>query len=230
MDLRSRQTSAVHAWKEPIITPVIELNSASVRAGSIELLRPVTESISAGQALTIRGRNGSGKSTLLRVLAGVVLPTEGRALVNGIQPDTRNRQFRRTVASMIGMPPLASDLTVREHVTLVAATWFARPADAEREAGAVLTQLELTSLGDRFPHELSSGQLQLFGFSLILARPSDIVIVDEPEQRLDNDRLGLVISLLNALKEGGTTLVVATHSSRLNEEIADLTINLDELP
>nr|WP_232623908.1 ATP-binding cassette domain-containing protein [Brevibacterium casei] len=179
--------------------------------------------------MAIRGRNGSGKSTLLRVLAGVVPPTEGSVLVNGVRPDLRSRAFRQAVASLIGMPPMSSDLTVRDHVTLVASTWFANPEEAEQVATSVMAQLELTPLSTRFPHELSSGQLQLFGVSLVLARPSEVVVIDEPEQRLDDDRLSLVITVLSKLKEKGKTIAVATHSTRLANTLSDVSIDLDSV-
>lgn len=122
---------------------------------------------------------------------------------------------------------MASDLTVGDHVTLVATSWFPDPAEAEHEAAAAMAQLELGSLANRFPHELSSGQLQLFGLSMVIARPCDVIVVDEPEQRLDSDRLSVVIGVLKGLKQTGTCIVVATHSSDLAAELSDLTINLD---
>ncbi|PCC48501.1 hypothetical protein CIK62_18285 [Brevibacterium aurantiacum] len=206
---------------------MIELNNVSVSAGEVPLLRPTTVSVSQAEALVIRGHNGSGKSTLLRLLAGALPPTDGEVLINGSVPDTRSRAFRRTVAAMIGLPPMSSDLTVRDHVALVSTTWFPRSADADDVASSVLDKLGLSQLSLRFPHELSSGQLQLFGLSLVLARPFDVLIVDEPEQRLDDERLGIVSHVLQALRNDGVTVVVATHSSHLADDLGDRVLSLD---
>ena len=206
---------------------MIELNNVSVFAGEVPLLRPTTVSLSQAEALVIRGDNGSGKSTLLRVLAGTLPPTSGEVLIDGSAPDTRSRTFRRTVAAMIGLPPMASDLTVRDHVALVSSTWFPRSVDAEEMASSVLDKLELSQLALRFPHELSSGQLQLFGLSLVLARPFDVLIVDEPEQRLDDERLGIVSQILQSLRNDGVTVVVATHSSHLADDLGNRVLSLD---
>ncbi|SMX73761.1 ABC-type multidrug transport system, ATPase component [Brevibacterium aurantiacum] len=206
---------------------MIELNNVSVFAGEVPLLRPTTVSLSQAEALVIRGHNGSGKSTLLRVLAGTLPPTSGEVLIDGSAPDTRSRTFRRTVAAMIGLPPMASDLTVRDHVALVSSTWFPRSVDAEEMASSVLDKLELSQLALRFPHELSSGQLQLFGLSLVLARPFDVLIVDEPEQRLDDERLGIVSQILQSLRNDGVTVVVATHSFHLADDLGNRVLSLD---
>ncbi|SMY04056.1 ABC-type multidrug transport system, ATPase component [Brevibacterium sp. 239c] len=206
---------------------MIELNNVSVFAGEVPLLKPTTVSLSQAEALVIRGHNGSGKSTLLRVLAGTLPPTSGEVLIDGSAPNTRSRAFRRTVAVMIGLPPMASDLTVRDHVALVSSTWFPRSVDAEEMATSVLDKLELSQLALRFPHELSSGQLQLFGLSLVLARPFDVLIVDEPEQRLDDERLGIVSQILQSLRNDGVTVVVATHSSHLADDLGNRVLSLD---
>lgn len=207
---------------------MIELADVGVVAGGATLLAPVSTTVLPGEVLVVRGRNGTGKSTLLRVLAGVRKPSGGVVRIGGAAVDERRRDFRRRLAAMIGLPPMASDLTVRDHVLLVATTWTDDPRAAEALAGDVLAELGLDALGGRFPHELSSGQLQLFGLALVLARPFEVLLLDEPEQRLDAEHLESVIRVLRARRELGSTLVLATHSERLAQELADRTLRLGE--
>lgn len=127
---------------------------------------------------------------------------------------------------MIGLPPFAPDLTVQEHVELVAATWFGGSA-ARALALRYMTALGVHSLEGRFPHELSSGQRQLFALTLALARPFRILLLDEPEQRLDQDRLRGVADVLYGLREGGATIVLATHSHFLARQLHARELNLD---
>lgn len=206
---------------------MIQLDDVSVVAGDVTLLAPVSAMAQRGEALIVRGSNGTGKSTLLRVLAGARKPSSGIVWIGGEAVTERDRRFRRRVAAMIGLPPMAPDLTVRDHVTLVATTWWDDPVRAARLADAVLDDLALDALGERFPHELSSGQTQLFGLALVLARPFEVLILDEPEQRLDPERVEALIRVLRTRRDGGATLVVATHSAVLADELADRSLRLE---
>lgn len=207
---------------------MIELDGVRVVSGDVTLLDTLTRSVDAGAALAVRGGNGSGKTTLLRVLAGMQEPSAGSARIAGAAISQRDRSYRRRVAAMIGLPPFAPDLTVLEHVRLVAVTWFS-PEEAEARARAVLRELGLQTLHERFPHELSSGQTQLFGLALVLVRPCEVLLLDEPEQRLDPEHVDAVIAALRARRDAGATLVVATHHPRLAEVVADETVYLERV-
>lgn len=192
------------------------------------LLLEATGRVRAGEILAVTGPNGSGKTTLLRVLAGLIDPTAGTVRIVGRTPDERDRAFRSDLAALIGPPQTARDLTVVEHLQFIAATWGTRAAAARARAEELLVELAISPLGRRFPHELSSGQSQLVSLALTLARPSRVLLLDEPEQRLDSGRLGLVIDAIRTRAEAGTAVVLATHSPRLREELADLRLDLEE--
>ncbi|MDR6868183.1 ABC-type multidrug transport system ATPase subunit [Microbacterium resistens] len=212
-------------------TPMlIEVDAASVRSGDVDLLPPTTVRIPDGGTVVVRGWNGAGKSTLLRLLAGVLRPTSGTVRFRGREVDERRPEFRRAVAAMIGLPPTAPDLTIRDHVTLVATTWSDDVAEAAESAGRVLSELGLDRLGSRFPHELSSGQTQLFGLALVLVRPFELLLLDEPEQRLDQGHLERMIVALQARRSRGVALVVATHSEVLAGALSGSLLRLDEVP
>lgn len=207
---------------------MIELRDVTVSVGRTVLLAPATATVAAGEALVIRGRNGSGKSTLLRALAGARTPTTGTVRIGGDVAEQRDPRFRRRVSAMIGLPPFARDLTVADHVLLVATTWLDEPESATHLARHVVAELGLADLHARFPHELSSGQTQLFALALVLARPFEVLILDEPEQRLDPEHVDIVVEVLRARRDAGATLVIATHSHRLADELADHTLRLGD--
>lgn len=206
------------------------MNGAAVARGSSVLLRPCSAVVGAGEALVITGGNGAGKTTLLTLLCGLTTPTAGTVLIDGSTPDERSPVFRSAVAGMLGLPPLARDLTVEEQIRLVTVSWGAPdsgPTGPDAIAQRFLTRLQIAHLADRFPHELSSGQLQLTGLALTLARPSDLLVLDEPEQRLDTERRGVVAGLLAELRYEGRGLVVSTHSTQIVDALATQVLDLD---
>lgn len=205
----------------------IEAVDLSVAMSGEVLLPSVSFSVAPGEAVAVTGPNGSGKTTLLRAIAGLLPATSGSVRVHGRPVDERDPDFRRAVAGLIGQPPVARDLTLGEHLALVAVSWGASIAAGHERAAELLETTGIAGLRDRFPHEMSSGQSQLFSLALLLARPCDILLVDEPEQRLDRHRLEVVARLLRTIVDTGTTLVLASHSSALISAVSDRTVSLD---
>lgn len=207
--------------------PAVRFDGIGVVRDEAVLLLEATGSVDSGGILAVTGPNGAGKTTLLRTVAGILQPTSGQVRVNGRVPDDRDRAFRRSLAALIGPPQTARDLTIAEHLQFIAATWGARAGEARERAGELLTELDIVQLGSRYPHELSSGQTQLASIALTLARPFDVLILDEPEQRLDPERLGLVIAALERRTHKGAALMIASHSPRLVDELATDVLEID---
>lgn len=215
----------------PLRSSVAAVDDVAVEAADVEvridgrrLLPPTSFMAHRGEAIAVTGPNGAGKTTLLRVLAGLIRPTSGRARVDGRAVDERDPRFRSSVAALISYPAVARDLTLEEHLTLIAASWGAEIAASRQRARELLDQFEIAYLAERFVHELSSGQTQLFTIALTLARPFDVLLLDEPEQRLDHDRLAQVSAVLRACVDNGATLIFAAHSPRLIRAVSDRTV------
>jgi ABC-2 type transport system ATP-binding protein len=213
------------AASSPVDPPVLVASKVGKAIDGNVLLRPVDLSVAAGRCVVLRGENGSGKTTLLRILAGTMEPSEGGATVDGLDADERDPAVRHTVAALIGAPTAYRDLTLFDHLVLIDATW-GRGEDAEDRAEELLDSLEIGHLAERFPHELSSGQQQLFHLAMVLGRPARVLLLDEPEQRLDTHKRGLLGDLLVARKEGGAALVVACHDPDLTARIADRVVDV----
>lgn len=207
---------------------MIALENVTVVEDGEVLLAPLSMTIRDGEAAFVCGPNGSGKTTLLHVLAGTRRPTSGRVSMTGVNVSNRDSRFRRSVAALIGVPPLARELTVWEHLAMVMATWSQQREHGTGACETILDELDIASVRDRFPHELSSGQTQLFALALILSRPCSVLLLDEPEQRLDAKHVSLLAEVLAKRRAGGTTLVVASHSETLTASIADHRCDLSE--
>lgn len=211
----------------PAVGELLRFEDVAVVRDDSVLLLDASGAVGAGEVLALTGANGAGKTTLLRVLAGLLEPTAGRVHVLGRIPDDRDRTFRTALAALIGPPQTARDLTVAEHLRFIAATWGSPAAAAAVQAEQLLEELSLEQLGTRFPHELSSGQSQLVSLALTFARPARVLLLDEPEQRLDPHRLGLVSDAIRRRARAGAAIVLATHSPRLREELAAAELALE---
>jgi ABC-2 type transport system ATP-binding protein len=196
--------------------------------GPMELLAPVSLSVRTGAGLAVQGPNGSGKTTLLRILSGQLRATTGDVLLDGTTLEERSRVHRRAISARIGLPAFARELTVREHLRFISATWGRPGSTASDAADAILGALQIGHLGNRFVNELSSGQTQLLSLATALVRPFDVLILDEPEQRLDAHRRALVAAAIRAEIDRGAAVVIASHSADLIAAMSGATVVLED--
>jgi ABC-type multidrug transport system ATPase subunit len=190
------------------------------------LLAPISMVAEPGSCVVVRGPNGSGKTTLLRLVAGLLAPTSGTVTIDGDPADERRRSTRENVAALIGPPAAYRDLTLADHLTLVDATWGRESRTCVQRVQQELDTFGLGAMGERFPHELSSGQGQLFRLALTWFRPARLLILDEPEQRLDTDRRVMVGELVQARCAAGTTVLMACHDPELTASVADRVVDV----
>jgi biotin transport system ATP-binding protein len=196
----------------------IELHEVTVRfptaEGDVAVLDPTTLTLTE-QRVALVGANGSGKSTLARLLNGLVTPTTGRVVVDGLDVAREGAAVRRRVgfcftdpAAQLVMPTVAED---------VALSLRRRHRDRrERRAAAVavLERYGLAGLADRSVHTLSGGQRQLLALAGVLATDPHVLVADEPTTLLDLRNTREVADLLFALPQ---QLVLVTHDLALAE-------------
>jgi ABC-2 type transport system ATP-binding protein len=190
------------------------------------LLLPTDVSADPGECVVLRGPNGSGKTTLLRIIGGLLAPTTGTATIGGREADERDRAVRAAVAALLGAPTTYRDLTLVDHLVLIDSTWGGEPATSDDRSLALLDRLGIAHLDDRFPHELSSGQEQLFRLALTFSRPASVVLLDEPEQRLDTTKRQVVADLIRERTSEGTTVVMACHDPELTASLASRVVDV----
>ncbi|MGP8002094.1 MAG: ABC transporter ATP-binding protein [Streptosporangiaceae bacterium] len=204
---------------------LLELTGVSRSYGDRAALCPIDLSVAAGQCVAVLGVNGSGKSTLLRLAAGRDQPTSGQVCYAG-RVMTEDDLVARTEIAVVG--DLASaypDLTVREHLLLVAVAHGSGRA-AGAQADQALRECRLDGHRDALPGPLSSAQLQALPLAAVLVRPRRLLILDEPEQRLDPGARRWLAGLLSGEKAAGAALLVATHHTELALAIADYAVVL----
>jgi ABC-type multidrug transport system ATPase subunit len=189
-------------------------------------LHPINLSLAAGECVALLGHNGSGKSTLLRVAAGRERPTAGAVWFDGLPMDENDPRIRARVAVVGDTVAHYPDLTVREHLLLVAVAHGV--ADPQQWVAQVLADRLLAERADALPSALSSGQLQSLLLACALVRPRDLLLLDEPEQRLDPQARRQLAELLRGELADGVAVLLVTHHTDLAREVADRIVVLED--
>ena len=156
-----------------VLTGEVRAEGVGKTIDETTLLLPTDVSADPGECIVLRGPNGSGKTTLLRIIGGLLVPSTGTATIGGREADERDRTVRAAVAALLGAPTTYRDLTLVDHLVLIDSTWGGDPATSDDRSLALLDRLGIAHLDDRFPHELSSGQEQLFRLALTFSRPAE---------------------------------------------------------
>ena len=218
-----RSRAAYVGW----VGNLLVASGVSKVVSSVTLLRTVDVRAEPGRCVVVRGVNGAGKTTLLRILAGLTPASTGTVELDGGPVDERDPVVRAAVGALLGAPATYRDLTLRDHLELIDATWGRGGGDREERALAGLDRFAVAHLSTRFPHELSSGQSQLFRLACAFFRPATTLLLDEPEQRLDTGMRRLVADRIIARRAEGTTVVMACHDPDLTAAVADVVLDLE---
>ena len=188
--------------------PAVDVSGLYVSYGSTPVLVDVGLTVPAGAGLCVTGENGIGKSTLLRCVSSLLRPDAGRIRVFGNSPGS-TPEFWRAVVTTVEAPTWYPGLTTREHVELVCRAHGQDPQEAGIDEA--LERFGLAGHADAIPPSLSSGQKQRLTLALVLIRPSSLLILDEPEQRLDPDGRVMVAGLLGEYVKNGGSILMASH-------------------
>jgi ABC-type lipoprotein export system ATPase subunit len=182
----------------------------------VHALSGVSLSMESGEFVALVGRSGCGKSTLLNLAGAMDFPTSGKVLVDGVSTsslkDSGLTQLRRERVGFIFQSfQLLHTLTVFENVELpLLLAGKQNPREAVRER---LAWVELEGLGERYPHQLSGGQMQRVAIARALIHSPSILLADEPTGNLDTTTSNVILELIRRLtREQNTATIVATHS------------------
>lgn len=194
----------------------IELQRVSVRVpttdGEQEILRETSLTLTE-QRIALVGGNGSGKSTLARLVNGLVEPSTGRVLVDGLDVARDGAAVRRRVGFVFTDPAAQLVMpTVVEDVALSLRRTHRDKGVRHAAALAVLERHGLAELSERSVHTLSGGQRQLLALAGVLATDPDVLVADEPTTLLDLRNTRMIGDLLCALPQ---QLVLVTHDLEL---------------
>ncbi len=182
----------------------------------VHALKSLSLDVERGEFVALVGRSGCGKSTLLNLAGAMDFPTSGKVLLNGVSTsslkDSGLTQLRRERVGFVFQSfQLLQTLTVFENVELP--LLLAGKSNPREAAQRRLAWVELEGLGDRYPHQLSGGQMQRVAIARALIHSPSILLADEPTGNLDTITGNVIVELLRRLtRDQNIATIIATHS------------------
>lgn len=200
------------------MSPLVSFRQVSARIAQKDILYDLSFDVEAGETLVLLGRSGSGKTTALKMVNGLLLPSAGAVLIEGISTTAWDLiRLRRRIGYVIQDAGLFPHFTVAANVGLVPRLegWQLRDIDVRVEG--LLTQIGLlpAQFATRYPRELSGGQRQRVGVARALAADPPLLLLDEPFGALDPvTRVELQQQFLDLRDRLNKTALLVTHDVR----------------
>jgi ABC-2 type transport system ATP-binding protein len=200
---------------------MIELIHLVKRFGELTAVDDISLSVPRGEFFAVLGPNAAGKTTSLKILAGLMKPTSGRALVSGFDVLTHPLEARQRMAFVPDFPFLYEKLTPWEFFRFTGQLFQMEESKIERNGRELIGRFNLTDYVNKPIEGLSHGTRQRVAIGSALLHDPEVLIMDEPMVGLDPQHARVVKDLLKERSLAGMTVFVSTHQLSVAEEMAD---------
>jgi ABC-2 type transport system ATP-binding protein len=190
----------------------VEAKSLVKRYGVMTAVDGVSFQIGRGEIVGFLGANGAGKTTTLRMLCGLVKPTSGKALIDGLDIFGEPLQAKARLGYLDEEPFVHPHLTGREFLNYIADLYrMPRGPERQQRMERLLGLFELADKNGELIGAYSHGMRQKIGLASLLIREPSVLLLDEPTNGLDPRSARLVKDLLEELAARGTSVLLSTH-------------------
>lgn len=215
------------------ICGMIRLEKVSKKFGTGAYgLSDVTLAVDNGEFVFLVGPTGAGKTTIFRLIIREMLPTSGQVRVGDYDviklPHHKIPNFRKKIGVVFQDLKLLLDRTVFENVFLPLEIAGIKPSEARKKANEALEKVVIGNHKDKFPIQLSGGELQRCAIARALVLSPSIILADEPTGNLDLETAFGIVKLLSEINQKGTTVIMATHNMEIVHNIPKRVIGLDK--
>lgn len=212
---------------------MIKLDNVSKKFATGTLgLSDVSLIFEKGEFVFIVGTTGSGKTTLLRLLIRDTLPTEGNITIGDFDivnlPKNKLTSLRKKIGVIFQDLKLLSDRTIFENVVLPLEVSGVKSQEAAARVENVLRQVGLLEHRDKFPVQLSGGEVQRVAIARALILSPEIILADEPTGNLDAATSWEIIKILSDINKNGTTIIMATHNVDIVKSMNKRVIHIEK--
>lgn len=191
--------------------PAVVVEDLTKVFGDFVAVDHISFTIDRGEVFGFLGPNGAGKSTTIRMLSGLLLPSDGRAQVAGLDAAVETERLRRRIGYMPQLFSLYPDLTARENLEFYGGLYGLGPGQIQRRIDELTDLIGLDPVLDQLTGTLSTGRRQRVALACAIVHEPPIVFLDEPTSGVDQQARQQFWDLIADLAAGGTTVLVTTH-------------------
>jgi ABC-2 type transport system ATP-binding protein len=200
----------------------IETQDLSRAFGGRTVVDRLTVAIPAGTVFGFLGPNGAGKTTTVRMLAALIAPTTGSAIVGGHALGTDNDAIRRSIGILTETPGLYDRISAWQNLMFFAQLYEVPEKQAKMQVERYLRMLDLWERRDDKAGAFSKGMRQKLAIARAFLHEPSIVFLDEPTAGLDPEAARTVLDFVKELRAEGRTIFLTTHNLPEADEACDL--------
>jgi ABC-2 type transport system ATP-binding protein len=206
----------------PSKTILLETYELSRYYNQVAALESLTLTIAAGECVALMGPNGSGKTTAGELICGLQEPTDGWVRIAGYSMDHEQEAVaaRKYLSYVPDNPYLYQDLTVADHLRLVATAHGVDGEDLDQRINRLLRSLGLENRADFFPAQLSRGMRQKTAIACAVIRPFSVLVLDEPTIGLDTASIETLHDFLLKSLTSKRAILLMTHDEVFARSVA----------
>ncbi|MBI2195425.1 MAG: cell division ATP-binding protein FtsE [Candidatus Levybacteria bacterium] len=212
---------------------MIKLEKVSKKFGiGPHALSDINLVVDKGEFVFLVGPTGSGKTTIFRLIIRELLPSEGSIVIDEWDivnlPKQKIPHLRKKVGVVFQDLKLLADRTIFENVALPLEVIGIKPEEAKARVDDVLGRIGILEHKEKFPVQLSGGEIQRTAIARALILSPDILLADEPTGNLDEDTSWEIAKLLSDINAKGTTVIMATHDKEIVKKLSKRVVVLDK--
>ncbi len=201
---------------------IIAIEGLTKRYGSFTAVDQLTLSVKQGEVFGLLGPNGAGKTTTTLMLLGLTEPSEGRAMIGGIDCTREPLKVKRIVGYLSDNMGFYPDMTGRENLRMTGRMNEMDDIPLETRIDALLERVGMAEAADKKTSTYSKGMKQRLGIADILMKDPDVLIMDEPTNGIDPEGMKELMRLIRELSEvDGKTILISSHQLHQIQQICD---------
>lgn len=191
------------------------------KRGTIRAVDDVSFECCPGEIFGLLGPNGAGKTTILRMLATILSPTAGTAVVAGADIRFQPELVRQRIGFLTGSAAPYERMSAREMIAYFGALYGLTPSEVARRGSALLDELDMNDFADGRCDKLSTGQKQRVNIARTLIHQPSVLFFDEPTNGLDVVSARTVKRTIRRCRDEGRTVIFSTHIMSEVEALCD---------
>jgi ABC-2 type transport system ATP-binding protein len=198
---------------------MIEFHEVSKTYGGFTAVRKLALAVDKGEVFGFLGPNGAGKTTTIRMMMGILVPSDGRITVDGLDCQADRLQVKRRVGYLPDNPVFYDYLRGREILAFVGEMHGQPRDEAQRRTAALLDELALEDAAEEFAVNYSTGMKKKLGLACALIHDPAVLILDEPTNGLDPRASRHVQDRIRVSASQGKTIFLSTHLLDMAERL-----------